>query len=82
MAEASTSYRAWGTKHASQTIGPLAVPFQWVRRHNLPARTIVRRLLTAIVNGSEHPSWRTNVRGHNLPCSRLASRTASSTPGA
>jgi hypothetical protein len=60
LAQASTSYRAQGTKHVSHTSGPLAVPFQWVRRHNLPARTIFRRLLTAIVNGSDHPCWQTN----------------------
>jgi hypothetical protein len=59
MAQASTSYRAWGTKPASHTIGPLAVPFQWVHRHNSPARAIFRRLLTAIVNGSDHPCWQT-----------------------
>jgi hypothetical protein len=60
VAQASTSYRAQGTKHASNTSEPLAVPFQWVRRHNLPARTIFRRLLTAIVDGSDHPCWQTN----------------------
>jgi hypothetical protein len=60
MAQATTSYRGWRTKNASHTIGPLAVPFQWARRHNSPARTIFRRLLTAIVNGSDHPCWQTH----------------------
>ena len=35
-------------------------PIQRVRRHNSPVHTIFRRLLTAIVNGSDHPCWQTH----------------------
>ena len=56
-AGAAIAARKVGAQHTS---GPLAVPFQWVRRRNSPARTIFRRLLTAIVNGSDHPCWRSD----------------------
>ncbi len=60
MALARTSYRVWGSVHASRTIGTLAVPSQRVRHDSSSARTILRRLLAAIVNGSDHPCWQMN----------------------
>ena len=60
MAQTSTSSRGWRTDNASHTIETPAVPFQWVRRHYSRARTIFKRLLTAIVNGSDHRCWQTH----------------------
>jgi hypothetical protein len=59
MVLARTSYREWGTKDASHTTGTFSVPSQRERRGNPSPRTILRRLLAAIVNGSDHPCWRT-----------------------
>lgn len=61
MALARTSYSVQGTKYASHTIGTLAIPSQRLRRDNSSARTIFRRLLAAIVNGSDHPCWQTTA---------------------
>jgi hypothetical protein len=60
MVLARTRYRLWGRENASQTLGTPAVPSQWVRRNDASARTIFRRLLAAIADGSDHPCWRTN----------------------
>jgi hypothetical protein len=60
MALASTSYPVQGTKHASHTLGTLAVPSQRVHRQDPWARKVFGRLLAAVVNGSDHPCWQTN----------------------
>lgn len=60
MALARTSYLMSGGKHASPTNETLAVRSQRVYRNNSSARTMFRRLLVAVVNGSDHPCWRTN----------------------
>jgi hypothetical protein len=49
-----------GGKHASPSSETLAVRSQRVYRSNSSARTMFRRLLVAVVNGSYHPCWRTN----------------------
>jgi hypothetical protein len=60
MALARTSYPVQGTRNASHPIGMLAVRAQRVCRRNPSARTIFRRLLAAVINGSDHPCWQTN----------------------
>jgi hypothetical protein len=40
--------------------GTLFVSSQRVRRRHQSARTMFRRLLAAVVNGSEHPCWRSH----------------------
>ena len=66
MALAKTSYPQQGTRKASPPVGMLAVPRQPVRRRNRSAPKIFGRLLTAIVNGSDHPCWRTNDASSQL----------------
>src|SRR5262249_19780548 len=60
MALARTTYPVQGTTNSSHPVGTLAIRSQRVRRRNSSARTIFRRLLAAIVNGSDHPCWQTN----------------------
>jgi hypothetical protein len=55
-----TSDPVQGTRHISHTSEALAAPSQRVRRGTSLARTIFRRLLATIVNGSDHPCWRTD----------------------
>jgi hypothetical protein len=57
MALARTSNRVWRT---SRTVGTLTVRSERVRRQRWSARTIFRQFLAAVVNGSDHPSWRTS----------------------
>jgi hypothetical protein len=59
MALASTRYPVQGTTIASHPTGTVAVPSRRVHRFNQSARKLFGRLLTAIVNGSDHPCWRT-----------------------
>jgi hypothetical protein len=60
MAQVTTSYRMGETSPASHTIRRVAIRPQRVRGYGSSARATLRRLLAAIVNGSDHPSWRTN----------------------
>ena len=60
MAQVTASYRMGATMHASHAIGRVATRPQRVSRHGSLVRATFRRLLAAIVNGSDHPCWRTN----------------------
>ena len=60
MALAWTRHTVQGIDSAPQPVGTLVVPSQRARRATPSAHAIFRRLLAAIVNGSDHPCWRTN----------------------
>jgi len=66
MVQPMTSYRVEGTRSAVHAGGMLAAPPQGVRRRSWSAPEIFRRLLTAIVNGSDHPCWRTDDASSQL----------------
>ena len=57
MARTTTSYRA--TRATPYPIEVLAVPWRRVRRRNWSSLGFLGRSFTAIVNGSDHPCWRT-----------------------
>jgi hypothetical protein len=59
MAQVNTSYRMGGTMDTSHTVGTVAIRPQRLRSHGSAARATFRRLLAAVISGSDHPCWRT-----------------------
>jgi hypothetical protein len=46
--------------HTSNTVRTRAIQSQRARRDESSVRTMFRRLLAAVVQGSDHPCWRTD----------------------
>jgi hypothetical protein len=57
MAQVETSHRTTAIEHASHTRE--TIRSQGLRDHHVAVRAF-RRLLAAIVNGSDHPCWGTD----------------------
>jgi hypothetical protein len=60
MAQVTTSYRMGETIRASHTIRTVTIRRQRGRGYGSSMRAALRRLLAAVVNGSDHPCWRTS----------------------
>jgi hypothetical protein len=59
MPQAKMSYRAGPSLQVTGSVGTIAVRPRPARSHGSTVRVTLTRLLAAVVNGSDHPSWRT-----------------------